>query len=400
MNVFQINTVCGSGSTGRIAVNLARMLEEKGDRSLIAYARGQAPQNVVSFKFGNKFSIALHGVLTRVTDRHGLYSTHGTKELIKKIQEENPDIIHLHNIHGYYVNIKLLFEFLREYQKPVVWTLHDCWSYTGHCAYYSFAGCDKWKTGCENCKQKKAYPGSLIIDASRENYAEKKKLFTSLEKFCLVTPSTWLKEEVEQSFFQGKEVVAIPNGIDTKVFVPTESDIKERYGLQKKKVLLGVANLWEERKGLSDFIELGKQLDDSYVIVLIGLSKEQIASLPEGIIGIERTANIAELVQWYSAADIYINASVEETMGLTTGEAICCGTPVIAYDATAIPESVKEGCGLVVEPKQVNQVKAAIEEIIKNRPDYVEGCKKQREGFAKHLAEEAYYRLYQKMMGK
>lgn len=400
MNVFQINTVCGSGSTGRIAVNLAKMLEEKGDRSLIAYARGQAPQDVVSFKFGSKFSIALHGVLTRITDRHGLYSTHGTKELIKKIQEENPDIIHLHNIHGYYVNIKLLFTFLREYQRPVVWTLHDCWSYTGHCAYYSFAGCDKWKTGCEHCKQKRAYPGSLVFDASRKNYEVKKNLFTSLEKLCLVTPSTWLKEEVEQSFFQGKEVVAIPNGIDTKVFVPTESDLRERYGLQNKNLLLGVANLWEERKGFSDFIELGKQLDDSYVIVLIGLSKEQIASLPEGIIGIERTANIAELVQWYSAADIYINASVEETMGLTTGEAICCGTPVIAYDATAIPESVKEGCGLVVAPKQINQVVAAIEEIMKNRPTYVEGCKRQRESFAKHLAEDSYYRLYQKMMRK
>lgn len=400
MNVFQINTVCGAGSTGRIAVNLAKMLEEKEDRSLIAYARGQAPQDVVSFKFGSKFSVALHGVLTRITDRHGLYSTHATKELIKKIQEENPDIIHLHNIHGYYVNMKLLFTFLREYQKPVVWTLHDCWSYTGHCAYYSFAGCDKWKTGCENCKQKKAYPGSLIFDACKKNYEDKKKLFTSLEKLCLVTPSTWLKEEVEQSFFQGKEVIAIPNGIDTKIFVPTESDIRERYGLQNKNLLLGVANLWEERKGLSDFTELRKQLDDSYVIVLIGLSKEQIASLPEGIIGIERTANITELVQWYSAADIYINASVEETMGLTTGEAICCGTPVIVYDATAIPESVKEGCGFVVAPKQINQIVAAIKEIMKNRQIYVEGCRGQRESFAKHLAEEAYYRLYQKMMRK
>ncbi|MDD6157412.1 MAG: glycosyltransferase [Lachnospiraceae bacterium] len=398
MKVFQINTVCGTGSTGRIAVNLARMLEEQGNQSCIAYARGNAPADVDTFRFGNKLEIYWHGIMTRLTDRHGMYSGKATKQLIAKIEEYNPDIIHLHNVHGYYLNIEILFHFLKEYNRPVVWTLHDCWTYTGHCAYYSSAGCEKWKAQCGKCPQKRAYPGSLFWDNSGENYQVKKKLFTSPEKLYLVTPSVWLKREVEQSFFANTRCIAIPNGIDTKLFTPTESEIKRKYQLENKKVILGVANIWDARKGLCDYIQLSEMLSEEYQIVLIGLSKEQIQRLPARILGIERTQDVQELIEWYSAADIYFNASIEETMGMTTGEAICCGTPVVTYDLTAVPESVGSGCGHVVPARNVALAEEAIARIESDRDSYVEKCLAYRENFAEVIANEEYTRLYEKAL--
>lgn len=398
MKVFQINTVCGTGSTGRIAVNLAHMLEAQGHESCIAYARGNAPADVDSFRFGSKLEIYWHGIMTRLTDRHGMYSKGGTKQLIAKIKEYSPDIIHLHNVHGYYLNIEVLFTFLKEYKRPVVWTLHDCWTYTGHCAYYSSANCDKWKTQCEKCPQKGAYPGSMFLDNSKDNYEVKKKLFTSLDKVHLVTPSDWLKKEVEQSFFRGVEVTAVSNGMDTKLFVPVESDIKKKYQIEDKKVILGVANVWDARKGLNDFLKLNELLDNEYKIVLIGLNEKQVKELPAGIIGIERTQNIQELIQWYSAADVYFNASIEETMGMTTGEAICCGTPVVTYDLTAVPESVGDGCGHVVPSGNVAMVKEAIEKIEADRTTYVNHCLAYKERFAEDLANEAYCQIYKKVL--
>jgi glycosyltransferase involved in cell wall biosynthesis len=399
MKIFEINTVCGSGSTGRIAANLARMLEDRGDECCIAYARGSAPSDVNAWQFGSGFSICLHGVMTRLTDRHALYSSAATRKLIQKIRSENPDIIHLHNIHGYYLNMELLFTFLKDYHRPVVWTLHDCWSYTGHCAHYSYAGCGKWQTSCGKCPQKKEYPASLLLDHSRQNFACKKRLFTSLDCLWLVTPSEWLKKEVEKSFFQNTKVTAIPNGIDTNVFVPTASDIKKRYGLEHKKVILGVASIWNEKKGLGSFYRLQKRLPEEYRIVLIGLNQKQLQKLPEGILGIERTENITELIQWYSAAEVYFNASMEETMGLTTGEAICCGTPVVVYRATAVPESVGDACGMVVAPNQIDEVAAAIHQISENREYYQKGCLAYRMNFQEEKANEAYYDIYRSLYG-
>lgn len=406
MKVFQINTVCGTGSTGRIAVNLAHMLEKQGHESCIAYARGNAPEDVDSFRFGSKLEIYWHGIMTRLTDRHGMYSKGGTKQLIAKIKEYNPDIIHLHNVHGYYLNIELLFEFLKEYKRPVVWTLHDCWTYTGHCSHYTCVKCDKWQTQCYECPLKKDYPGSLLLDNSRWNYQKKKVLFTGLEKLHLVTPSVWLKEQVEQSFFfqeleeRNGEIscTAVPNGIETDRFVPTISNLKEQYGIENKKIILGVANVWTRQKGIDDFIQLSKLLDDSYQIVMIGMDEKRKQTLPENILALERTKNIDELIQWYSVADVYFNSSIEETMGMTTGEAISCGTPVVTYDSTAVPESVGTGCGHVIPAGNITMVKEAIEKIEADRESYVSNCLKYKKQFAEEKANEAYSRIYQSML--
>lgn len=400
MKVFQINTVCGSGSTGRIAVNLAKMLEKHGDESIIAYARGQAPKEVMAWKFGSKWSIYFHGIMTRLTDRHGLYSKKATRKLIAKIRNYNPDIIHLHNLHGYYLNYEILFEFLKEYQRPVVWTLHDCWSYTGHCSHYTYARCDRWKRACYDCPLKRDYPGSLLFDNSKNNFKKKKECFTSLKYLQLVTPSVWLKEQVEQSFLGNHANIkceVIPNGIETNIFVKAELSLREKWKLQDKKIILGVANIWTKQKGFDDFLRLAEQLDDSYQLVMIGVNEKQkqlILKQYKNILPLERTKNIEELIVWYSTADVYFNSSIEETMGMTTGESICCGTPVVVYDSTAIPESVGKNCGIIVPAKDISRVKAAIEEILEKKPQYVNGCTAYREHFKEDKANNAYYNIY------
>lgn len=360
MKVFQINSVCGYGSTGKIAVDLAHTITAAGGQCRIAYGRGTAPDGIDCVKITGELDVRLHGILSRITDKSGFYSKKATLRLIDQIKAFDPDIIHLHNIHGYYLNVKLLFGFLKEYKRPVVWTLHDCWAFTGHCAHFSAVGCDKWITQCKSCPQKKEYPSSLLLDNSENNYCQKKSLFTSLQKLYLVTPSYWLKDTVKESFFAKYPVHVIYNGIDLNVFHHVDSDFKLQYNMSDKKMVLGVANTWSPHKGLNDFIALSRLLPPEYKIVLVGLSKKQITQLPSDIIGIPRTENISELVKLYSAADIYVNTSVEETMGLSTVEALACGTPAVVYDATAVPEVVDKTCGTVVPAGNVEALFEAV----------------------------------------
>ena len=400
MKVFEINTVCGTGSTGRIAVDLAKMLEEHGDLCCIAFSRGSAPKDVDTYLFGNKAEIYWHGIMTRITDRHGMYSKGATRQLIEKIKEYKPDLIHLHNVHGYYLNIELLFDFLKDYGKPVVWTLHDCWTYTGHCSHYTCVECNKWQSECYSCPLKGDYPGSLILDNSTANYRTKKKLFTAVSNMHLVTPSEWLKQEVEKSFFKDIPCTAIPNGIEIEKFTYTESNLREKLGLQNKKVILGVANVWTKQKGFEDFIQLSQILDESYKLVMIGVDEKRKKLLPSNILALERTKNIEELIEYYSMSDIYFNSSIEETMGMTTGEAICCGVPVVAYRSTAIPESVGEGCGIVLEPHDTEGVARAFEQILAEKEKYHAACMAYRSRFDKKIANAAYYKLYQSMLSE
>ncbi len=372
MKVFQINTVYNSGSTGRIVADLKHMLEEQGDTCFVAYGRGnssEADTECVS----NKLDLYHHALMTRLTDRTGFYSNRATEKLIQKIKEVSPDIIHLHNLHGYYVNIEKLFYFLKEYNKPVIWTLHDCWSFTGHCFHFDSVGCQRWKNGCFECVHTKDYPAA-IIDNSVWNYEQKKFLFTLLDNLHIVTPSSWLSRMVEQSFLGKYDVTVINNGIDCEIFRAQNGNVRKKYHLEDKKIVLGVANVWSEGKGLDDFITLSENLSDGYVIVLVGLNEKQIKNLPDHIIGIGRTENIAELVNFYSEADVYFNASVEETMGLTTVEALACGTPVVTFDRTAVPEFVPQEDGIVVLNHDLVRVKEAIE-ILVNRKDKVNGEK-------------------------
>ena len=353
MKILQINSVCGVGSTGKIAQNLYHGLKAEGHECKIAWGRrygGTVPLED-TIRIGSKFDHYRHGLATRLWDRHGFAARGATQYFLDKVEKYAPDIIHLHNIHGYYIHIGLLFHFLSEYGKPVVWTLHDCWSFTGHCSYFDFVGCAKWKVQCHDCTQTKSYPKSLGYDNSIWNYQKKKELFTSIPKMTLVSPSHWLAGLVKQSFLAKYPIEVIHNGIDRNIFKPTPSNLRERFGLMNKKIVLGVANVWSERKGFNDMLKLADLLPTEYQIVMVGVSKKQKDKLPQNILGIIRTDSPQELAQWYTTADVFVNPTYEDNFPTVNLEAQACGTPVVTYDSGGSPECVVNAGGRVCRKK-------------------------------------------------
>lgn len=374
MKVLQINSVCGIGSTGRIAVDIHNLLLEQGHDSYIAYGREKSQNCNHTIKIGNKLDFYFHLLLTRVFDKHGFGSKHATKKFIKRIQEIDPDIIHLHNIHGYYLHFGLLFSYLKERQKPVVWTLHDCWSFTGHCSYFDYVGCDKWKTECKKCPEKKSYPKSVLFDSSKHNYKIKKEAFTSHPNLTIVTPSNWLKNLVEISFLKKYNVKVINNGINLNVFKPNEGGFRQKYGLENKYLILGVASVWDRRKGLNYFIELNNLIDLDTKIVLVGLSKKQLKEIPKNIVGISRTENVQELVNIYSSCDLFINPTLEDNFPTTNIEALACGIPVITFNTGGSPEIINSQTGISCNDKNAVSLVSSIEKIRKSNIDYKNNC--------------------------
>ncbi|MCR5255654.1 MAG: glycosyltransferase [Acetatifactor sp.] len=363
MNVYQVNVVCGSGSTGRIAVDISRELCRRGHNCRIAYGRGKAPDDVDSIKIDSTLEVLNHVIMTRLFDRHGLHSNKATQRLINDIIDYAPDVIHLHNIHGYYVNYKTLFDFLKSYGKPVVWTLHDCWAFTGHCAHYEYINCDKWECECYGCLRKKTYPAAYLFDRSKKNYLQKKESLLGINGLTLVTPSMWLRNEVRKSFLRSYPIEVINNGIDLDIFHFRESNVRGRLG-NPKYLVLGVASVWTETKGFYDFFRLRELLGTDYCILLVGVTKEQRKNLPEGIIGIERTESAENLAELYSAADVFVNMTYEDTFPTVNNEAIACGTPVVVYNTGGNAEMIKTGDGKVVNRGDICGIKECIEEIV------------------------------------
>lgn len=353
MKVLQINSVCGIGSTGRIATDIHNILIEQGHESYIAYGRDLPKNCENAIRIGSKIDNYTHVAKTRLLDKHGFGSIQATKEFINRIKDIDPDIIHLHNIHGYYINVEILFNYLKEANKPVVWTLHDCWSFTGHCSHFDYIGCNKWKTGCFNCPQKQEYPKSILIDNSEQNFHRKSEAFTGVENLTIVTPSKWLAQLVNESFLNDYRIEIIHNGIDLEVFKPTKSSFRKKYNLQNKFIILGVASTWTNRKGLEEFVKLSHELDEDEVIVLVGVTNYQIKQLPKNIIGIRRTNSIEELAEIYTAADVFMNLTLEEVLGLTNIESLACGTPVVTYDTGGSKECIDKSTGILVDKEDL-----------------------------------------------
>lgn len=361
--LVQINVTC-NGSTGRIMEQIQKEAISQEWEAYSFFGRGK-PSNKFCYKIGNMFDVFFHVFITRILNLHGHASKIATKRMIKKIKEIDPDVIQLHNIHGYYLNIKILFEYLKKCNKKVVWTLHDCWAFTGHCSYFTMAGCDKWQNGCNKCIQKKEYPKALLFDTSKTEYNLKKELFTGIKDMTIITPSNWLANLVKKSFLNNYTVQVIHNGIDTEIFKPTYSiDVCKKYDIPKEKdIILGVAAIWDKRKGLNEFVELAKVIDEDKIIVLVGLNKKQIKKLPNNIIGIERTENTEELSCLYTAASVLFNPSKEETFSLVTAEATACGTPVIAYDNSAVAELINKKNGITMHFNAENNEKKVLKNI-------------------------------------
>lgn len=400
MKVLQINSVCGTGSTGRIAVQISDYLNQKEVENYIAYGFGKS-ERPNTFCFGNKLDAHLHSFLSRKLGWQGKMSHVPTWRLIQYMECISPDIVHLHNIHGHYLNYKMLFQYLKKKNCQVVWTFHDCWPVTGKCAHFTKVKCEKWKTGCFECPQLDRYPDSER-DRSRKSYLEKKATFTSIPNLHIVAVSNWLKLVAEASFLCKADIRCIYNGVDTEQFLFCKSSIREQYQLQDKFIILSAASVWNNGKGLDQFIALSKKLQQDEIIVLVGVTPGQQKCLPENIIGIPTISDQTVLVQWYSAADVYINFSIEETFGLVVAEAMACGIPAIVMNSTACPELVDINTGFVVELADFEAVLDAIGKIkTKGKEVYFSRCKEHvHQLFYLGLMQKRYYELYQGLVAE
>lgn len=362
LKILMINIVCGVKSTGRICTDLADELTNQGHKVKIAYGRENVPEKYQKYavRIGNDLDIYTHAFKSRIFDSVGLSSKWYTEQFINWVIKYDPDVIHMHNLHGYYINIEVLFNYLRTCGKRIIWTLHDCWAFTGHCFYFDFVNCYRWETGCHDCPKKTDYPKSFVFDRSRQNYGLKKRLFNHIPNLTIVTPSEWLAELVKRSYLKDYPVTVIHNGIDTDVFKPTPSDLREKLGIGDKKVVLGIASVWEPRKGLPDLLELNRRLRtftesadseaQAYQMVLIGINDMQRKKMrvSDDIITIPRTDSQKELAQYYTMADVYVTPTYEENYPTANLEAIACGTLVITYDTGGSGESARM-YGAVVE---------------------------------------------------
>ena len=344
MKLLMVNTVCGIGSTGRICAEIADLVSGTGDGCRIAYGRGKVPPAAekYAYRIEGTAAVLADALTTRLADSAGFNSGHATERLIGWAEEFDPDVIHLHNLHGYYINAEKLFRYLKKAGKPVVWTLHDCWAFTGHCAHFTMRGCGKWKTGCGKCPALSDYPASLFYDGSERNYVRKKECFTGVPDLTVVTPSQWLAELVGQSFLRDYPVKVINNGIDLSVFRPTPSDFRKKHGIpENMKLVLGVSYGWGVKKGLDVFESLYSRLDrQKYRIVLVGCDEKTAKSLPGGIIAIKRTESREELAAIYTAADVFVNPTREDNYPTVNMEAEACGTPVVTFRTGGSPENV------------------------------------------------------------
>lgn len=400
--LLQINpTVRLSTSTGKIMREIGEMAVSAGWESYIAYSGardGIPPHSSKLLPVGNRFDLLFHFLATRLFDAHGLVSRRATRKLIERIREIDPDIIHIHNIHGYFLNYPELCRYLAESGKPVIWTVHDCWLYTGHCYHYASAGCDRWMTECHDCPCKTRFPASYGLDRSSRNFRLKKKWFTSIPNLTLVVVSDWMKAELAKSFLSAAPCLTIHNGIDTQVFAPNSN----AHGLPAGKAVyyLAVASIWLPEKGLGDLAKLSAMLAPDEQLVIVGkMTKSQRRSLPDGIVAIERTANVETLVGLYSGATALVNPTWQDNYPTVNLEAISCGTPVVTYRTGGSVESIVPDTGFVVEQGNVEGLYARLQDIRKqDREQWRRSCRDHAlRNFDKRLALDGYLKLYESL---
>lgn len=370
MRIVQINGGA-KGSTGKIMMGIADVARAQGHEvmcaSPITTTNRDAGEDCGYYRIGTFNSRRVNVALARITGFNGCFAWFETYKLLKKIDEFKPDIIHLHNLHDSYINLPMLFSYIKKHEIPVVWTLHDCWSFTGQCPHFTMVKCDKWKTGCYGCLQYKAYPSSLY-DNTKRMWQLKKKWFTGVKNMTIVTPSEWLAGLARESYLKQYPIEVINNGIDLNVFKPTHSNFRKQYGIPGDKyIVLGVSFAWGYRKGLDCFVEMAEKLGEQFQIVLVGTDDEIDKNLPQSIISIHRTQNQKELAEIYSAADVFVMPTREENYPTVNMEAIACGTPVVTFDTGGSPEMLDDKTGIVVEANDIKATVKAIKDICEKK---------------------------------
>ncbi len=355
MKILQINTTCGRGSTGKIAVGISRLLCREGAESRILYCTGQSdePESVLC---SSPRYVKTQALRARLLGNWGFNSAAPTKRMIAEIERFEPDIVHLHNIHGHDCDLARLFTYFREHRTRLVWTFHDCWAFTGYCPHFTMAGCDAWLRGCGECPQKREF--SWLLDRSHTLLERKKTLFCG-QDLTVVTPSHWLAELTERSILAGTPTRVIPNGIDLSIFRPTKSDFRERHGLADKRILLAVAFGWGVRKGLDILLDIARRLPPDCQLVLVGTTDAIDRTLPDHVLSIHRTQDQHELAAIYSAADVLLNPTREENYPTVHLEALACGTPVVTFRTGGAPEMLDDTCGMTVPVNDAEALLAA-----------------------------------------
>lgn len=391
-------------STGNIMLQIAQTAREDG---MEAYTFSKKTRTAKKthidnhYLIGSVFENTLNRYIAFYTDFQDVGSYFGTKKLVKKLKEIDPDVIHIHDIVGWYVNIKVLFKYFKECGKPIVWTFHDCWAFTGRCIYYDYVKCDAWKTGCAKCIQPEGYPTTKIFDHASWNYKRKKELFTSLDNLTIVTPSKWMKSQVKESFLKDFDCRVINNGVDKNVFKPTSSDFREKYNLQDKKIVLGICSCWGQvRKGYKYMVELSNKLDDSYQVVLVGVNEGEGYTVPDNIIGIHKTTNVEELVEIYSTADVLVDPTLEDNFPSTHIEALACGLPIVTFETGGAIETVNEKTGKIVPQKNIYVLQAAVEQVCNSDIDYKTNCLEESAKYDKKEKYQEYISLLKEKAGK
>lgn len=391
MKVVQINAYCGVGSTGKICKSISEMLTDGGVENYILYTQRRNVYPLGIKYGGNAFYTKIQSLKSRVMGNNGFNSGADTQRLIKKLDEIRPNIVHLHNLHAQNCNLKILLDYLRKNKVKIIWTFHDCWAFTAYCYYFDMISCEQWKFGCQECKLGRKY--SWFLNRSAKTWNEKRKMIEGID-ITVVTPSKWLAKKVSESFFNKHKILVINNGIDLSLFKPKSSEIRTKYGVGNKYMLLGVADLWDRRKGIDVFVQLSKVLDDKFVIVLIGTNEKIDKMLPDNIISIHHTYNQEELVDFYSAADVFVNPTREEVFGLVNVEALACGTPVVTFDSGGSPECIDGTCGIVVQKDNMDDLCTAIYELCRKKSEMSEACRERAKNFNQWDKYREYIELY------
>lgn len=398
MKIIEINTTY-LGSTGKIMLDVSD-IARKHNHKVYTFSRkwkNVTKPNENHFFIGSYIENIFHRILSPMLGAEGMFSMIGTFDLVRKLKKIKPDIIHLHNLHGSYINLYILFKYIKKNKIRVIWTLHDCWAFTGHCPHFTIVKCDKWKTGCMNCPQPLIYP-KMYIDTSKIMYKIKKKLFCNVDDLTIITPSTWLKELVADSYLKKYNTVVINNGINLEKFRPVDSDFRKKYKIKDGQIiLLGVSFAWGVRKGLDVFIELFNRLDkERFKIVLVGTNEDVDKSLPSGIISIHRTNSQEELAEIYSASDLFINPTREDNYPTVNIEALACGTPVFTFRTGGSPEMLDDTCGCIIEYNDIDSLEKEIINFSKNNIFLEEKCLDKAKNFNMYDKFEEYVKLYEK----
>lgn len=393
MKVLQINAVYGYKSTGIIVKDIGETLQKVSDECYYAYQSSREPVKN-GYRVGGTLSWKWHALYARLLGKQAYASKIATRRFLKWIDKVNPDIVHLHNLHSNYINLNILCDYLAKRAIPTVITMHDCWYFTGKCTHYSAVKCDKWQTSCGSCPLNKSEQPSLFFDCTSKVLEDKTKHLLKLKNLTLVGCSEWIANEAKKSKLQSANIQVVYNGVDTAIFTPHDSQIRNELGIENQFVILGMADKWCLEQNRDVVERLITSQDSNTKFVIVGCKEEQKEHFKSfnNVLALGYITDRNKLSDIYSAADVFVNLTRADTLPTVNMESICCGTPVITFNCCGGPELVDKDCGFIVEEGNVEQLISCVE-AIKQQPLTFD-VQKQHEKFNKNECYKKYLEVY------